>query len=156
MAWNPFYPVDFFKGERPVSTFVPWRSRKPFDPEIWWNLWKKWYHTDFYARTFVPSFTAAWYRLFCGVKTVVWPDGWNENADGINHIDKLDFLEAYPSGRTEAFRSDTIKNSFGAAGLVPFHLIEWYHSLIFGFKPRPPLWAGEAIGSRKRPQITFN
>ena len=38
----------------------------------------------------------------------------------INHIDKLDFLEAYPSARTQAFKSDTIKNSFGAAGLIPF------------------------------------
>ena len=39
---------------------------------------------------------------------------------GINHIDKLDFLEAYPLSRIEAFKSETIKNSFGAAGLVPF------------------------------------
>ena len=39
---------------------------------------------------------------------------------GINHIDKLDFLEAYPSARIEAFKSETIKNSFGAASLVPF------------------------------------
>ena len=39
---------------------------------------------------------------------------------GINHIDKLDFLEAYPLARIEAFKSETIKNSFGAAGLVPF------------------------------------
>ncbi|CDM26465.1 Probable transposable element [Penicillium roqueforti FM164] len=34
---------------------------------------------------------------------------------GINYIDKLDFLEAYPSARIEAFKEDTIKNSFGAA-----------------------------------------
>ncbi|KGO75084.1 hypothetical protein PITC_058360 [Penicillium italicum] len=40
--------------------------------------------------------------------------------NGINYIDKLDFLEAYPSARIEAFKSDTIKNSFGAAGLIPF------------------------------------
>jgi hypothetical protein len=40
--------------------------------------------------------------------------------NGINFIDKLDFLEAYPSARIKAFGSDTIINSFGAAGLVPF------------------------------------
>ena len=40
--------------------------------------------------------------------------------NGINHIDKLDFLEAYPLARIEAFKSETIKNSFGAAGLIPF------------------------------------
>ena len=39
---------------------------------------------------------------------------------GINHINKLDFLEAYPLARIEAFRPDTIKSSFTAAGLVPF------------------------------------
>jgi len=39
----------------------------------------------------------------------------------INHIDKLDFLEAYPSARIEAFKSETIKNSFAAAGLLPFN-----------------------------------
>ena len=40
--------------------------------------------------------------------------------NGINYIDKLDFLEVYPLTRIEAFKSETIKNSFGAAGLVPF------------------------------------
>ena len=39
---------------------------------------------------------------------------------GINHIDKLDFLEAYPHAQTEAYKINTIKNSFAAAGLVPF------------------------------------
>ena len=38
---------------------------------------------------------------------------------GINHIDKLDFLEAYPLARVETFKSATIQNSFIAAGLVP-------------------------------------
>ena len=40
--------------------------------------------------------------------------------NGINHIDKLDFLEVYPLARIEAFKSETIKNSFAAASLVPF------------------------------------
>jgi hypothetical protein len=39
---------------------------------------------------------------------------------GINHIDKLDFLAAYPQARADAFKTDTIKNSFAAASLVPF------------------------------------
>jgi hypothetical protein len=38
----------------------------------------------------------------------------------INHVDKLDFLEAYPIARIEAFKSETIRNSFAAAGLVPY------------------------------------
>jgi hypothetical protein len=32
--------------------------------------------------------------------------------NGINYIDKLDFLEVYPLTRIEAFKSETIKNSF--------------------------------------------
>ena len=40
---------------------------------------------------------------------------------GINHIDKLEFLEAYPQARSEAFKPETIQNSFAAAGLVPYN-----------------------------------
>ena len=40
---------------------------------------------------------------------------------GFNHIDKLDFLMAYPPARVEAFKSVTIQNSFAAAGLVPLN-----------------------------------
>ena len=40
---------------------------------------------------------------------------------GIHYIDKLDFLEAYPFARIEAFKSDNIKNSFAAAGLMPYN-----------------------------------
>lgn len=39
----------------------------------------------------------------------------------INHIDKLVFLAAYPQARADAFKPDTIKNSFAAASLVPFN-----------------------------------
>lgn len=36
---------------------------------------KKKYHPDLYARTLVSSFTATRYRVFCGIKTFVRPDG---------------------------------------------------------------------------------
>ena len=39
---------------------------------------------------------------------------------GSNHVDKLDFLEAYPAARMEAFKLETAKNSFHSAGLIPF------------------------------------
>jgi hypothetical protein len=38
----------------------------------------------------------------------------------INYIDKFNFLEAYPSARIEAFKPETIKNSFRSTGLIPF------------------------------------
>jgi DDE superfamily endonuclease/Tc5 transposase-like DNA-binding protein/Psq-like protein len=39
---------------------------------------------------------------------------------GVNHIDKLDFLAAFPQARKEAFKPETIQNAFAAAGLVPY------------------------------------
>jgi hypothetical protein len=40
---------------------------------------------------------------------------------GINHIDKLDFLTAFPQARAEAYKSTTIQSAFAAAGLVPYN-----------------------------------
>jgi hypothetical protein len=40
---------------------------------------------------------------------------------GVNHIDKLDFITAFPNARTEAFKPATIQNAFEAAGLVPYN-----------------------------------
>ena len=39
---------------------------------------------------------------------------------GVDHIDKLDFLAAFPQARVEAFKPATIQNAFAAAGLVPY------------------------------------
>lgn len=65
---------------------------------------------------------------------------------GINHIDKFDFLEVYLSARTEAFRSDTIKNSFGAAGLVPFSPDRVISQLDIQLRtPDPPLKPGKRL-----------
>jgi hypothetical protein len=36
-------------------------------------------------------------------------------------VDKIDFLEAYQAARNEAFKSETIVNSFASASLVPFN-----------------------------------
>ena len=36
-------------------------------------------------------------------------------------MDKLDFLDAYPEARKQAFTLDNIKNGFRATGLVPFN-----------------------------------
>ena len=41
---------------------------------------------------------------------------------GFNHIDKIDFLTAFPRARTVAYKAQTIQNSFTATGLVPFNL----------------------------------
>jgi hypothetical protein len=41
--------------------------------------------------------------------------------NGINHIDKLDFLAAYPEARVKAFQDASIQSSFRTTGLVPFN-----------------------------------
>jgi hypothetical protein len=40
--------------------------------------------------------------------------------NGVNYIDKLDFLEVYPLARIKAFKLETIKNSFRSTDLIPF------------------------------------
>lgn len=40
----------------------------------------------------------------------------------INYINKLEFLKAYPQARLEAFKPETIQNSFAAASLVLYNL----------------------------------
>ena len=39
---------------------------------------------------------------------------------GVNHINKYEFLEVYPSARIEALKFEIIKNSFLVAVLIPF------------------------------------
>lgn len=46
----------------------------------------------------------------------------NQIRLGTNHINKLDFLVAFPQARIEAFKSKNIQNSFIGAGLVPYNL----------------------------------
>ena len=63
----------------------------------------------------------------------------NKTQLGFNHINKFDFLKAYPEAHTEAFKADTIKNSFLAAGLVPFNPERVLEQLNIQLKtPTPP------------------
>jgi hypothetical protein len=64
----------------------------------------------------------------------------NKMRLGFNHIDKFDFLEAYPNARTEVFRPENIQNGFAAAGLVPLHPERVLSQLNIQLKtPTPPL-----------------
>ena len=58
---------------------------------------------------------------------------------GTNHIDKLDFLEAFPKARESTFKAETIRNSFAGAGLVPFDPDRVLRKLNIQLKtPTPP------------------
>ena len=75
---------------------------------------------------------------------------------GINHINKLDFLEAYPLARIEAFKSETIKNSFGAAGLVPFLPERVISKLEIRLQtPTPPASRGSESSRNFTPKTPF-
>jgi hypothetical protein len=39
---------------------------------------------------------------------------------GYNHIDKLDFLKAYPAAQQKVFTMENIQSRFRATGLIPF------------------------------------
>jgi hypothetical protein len=58
---------------------------------------------------------------------------------GFNHIDKIDFLTAFPEARTMAYRAETIRNGFAATGLVPFDPDQVYQKLTVQLRtPTPP------------------
>ena len=75
---------------------------------------------------------------------------------GINYINKLDFLEVYPLVRIEAFKSETIKNSFGAAGLVPFSPERVISKLDTRLRtPTPPASRGSESSRNFTPKTPF-
>lgn len=43
-----------------------------------------------------------------------------------NHINKIDFLTAFPEARIMAYKTDTIRNSFRVSGSIPFDLDQVY------------------------------
>ncbi|EED21283.1 conserved hypothetical protein [Talaromyces stipitatus ATCC 10500] len=58
---------------------------------------------------------------------------------GFNHIDKIDFLTAFPKARTMAYKAQTVRNSFMVTGLVPFNPDRVYQQLTVRLKtPTPP------------------
>jgi hypothetical protein len=58
---------------------------------------------------------------------------------GFNFIDKHDFLIAYPTARTLAFKAENIQNGFAATGLVPFDPDRVYQQLNIQLNtPTPP------------------
>ena len=59
--------------------------------------------------------------------------------NGVNHIDKPDFLHAYHTARTEAMTLANVQSSFAATGIVPFDPERVLSKLHTQFKtPTPP------------------
>jgi hypothetical protein len=56
-----------------------------------------------------------------------------------NHIDKINFLTAFPKAHTMAYKAETIRNGFTATGLVPFDPDQVYQQLTIQLRtPTPP------------------
>ena len=71
---------------------------------------------------------------------------------GRNHIDKLDFLEAFKPARAAALNSSNINSGFAAAGLVPYNPERVLSRLQFKLRtPTPPI-SETATATRQTPK----
>ena len=64
-----------------------------------------------------------------------------EMRNGVNSIDKDNFLQIYPIARKATFKASTIQNSFRGAGLVPLdanHVLEKLNICVESVDPFPP------------------
>ncbi|EED12346.1 pogo transposable element, putative [Talaromyces stipitatus ATCC 10500] len=58
---------------------------------------------------------------------------------GFNHIDKYDFLTAFPEPRAMAYKAENVQNGFKATGLVPYNPDHVYEKLTVQLRtPTPP------------------
>ena len=65
---------------------------------------------------------------------------------GVDFVDKLEFLSNYPEARSDAFTSETIQNSFRAAGLLPYHPTEVLDKVNIRIRtPTPPSSRGSSV-----------
>ena len=60
--------------------------------------------------------------------------------NGLNHIDKLDFLQAYHTAHIESMSLANIKSSFAATGLAPYNPKRVLLKLYTQFKTLTLLW----------------
>lgn len=75
---------------------------------------------------------------------------------GRNHIDKLDFLEAFKPARAVAPSSSNIRNGFAAAGLVPYDLERVLSRLQLRLRTPTPPALETAIVARQTPKTSYN
>jgi hypothetical protein len=57
---------------------------------------------------------------------------------GLNHIDKLDFLEAFPQRRAQIYTTSNICSRFSTTGLVPFNPEYVLSQLSIALQTPPP------------------
>jgi hypothetical protein len=70
---------------------------------------------------------------------------------GINHIDKIDFLTAFPHARAETYKSTTIQNGFAASGIVPYDPDRVISQLNIRLKSPTPPGSSSSAWSPKTP-----
>ncbi|GMG43821.1 unnamed protein product [Aspergillus oryzae var. brunneus] len=62
----------------------------------------------------------------------------NKMRLGFNHIDKLDFLEAFPQARAQIYTTSNICSGFSATGLIPFNPERVLSQLNIQLEATPP------------------
>ena len=70
---------------------------------------------------------------------------------GINHIDKLEFLDTYKQARPEVFTKNNILSSFGASGLHPFDPIRVLDRINAPLRTRTPENDPQQISTHSSP-----
>ena len=74
---------------------------------------------------------------------------------GIHHVNKLDFITAYPTARAEALTASNIHSGFAATGLVPFDPSQVLSKLqIHTTPPGSPHGSTSSIWTPKTPRNT--
>ncbi|SLM36159.1 conserved hypothetical protein [Lasallia pustulata] len=74
---------------------------------------------------------------------------------GRNHIDKLDFLEAFKPARAAALSSSNICSGFAAAGLVPHNSERVLSRLQFKLRTPTPPASETVIAARQTPKTPY-
>lgn len=94
-------------------------------------------------------------QLLFAAKTHIRISGGNLYTAGRNHIDKLDFLEAFKPARAAALSSSNIRSGFTAAGLVPYSPERVLSRLQLKLRtPTPPV-SETAIAARQTPKTPY-
>ena len=76
--------------------------------------------------------------------------------NGFNHIDKLDFLKAYPTAHKLVFTASNIQNGFTAAGILPFQRQAVLEKLNIQLAtPTPPVSRGSASSTLATPHTVY-
>ena len=75
---------------------------------------------------------------------------------GFNHIDKLDFLEAFSQARAQIYTTSNICSGFSATGLIPFNSERVLSQLNIQLEATPPGSRSSSRSTNSVPKTPHN